>query len=90
MTWAWGPAQLERAREKGISRVVFDRGGYVYHGRVKAFADGAREGAERRDEEEDLGHRETRRPYSPSRRSGVRSSGSERSISLVKMRSERL
>lgn len=34
----------ERARENGISRVVFDRGGYLYHGRVKAFADGAREG----------------------------------------------
>jgi large subunit ribosomal protein L18 len=34
----------ERAVEKGITRVVFDRGGYIYHGRVKAFADGAREG----------------------------------------------
>jgi large subunit ribosomal protein L18 len=32
------------AREKGITRVVFDRGGYQYHGRVKAVADGAREG----------------------------------------------
>ncbi len=32
------------AKEKGIARVVFDRNGYVYHGRVKAVADGAREG----------------------------------------------
>ena len=32
------------AREKGITKVVFDRGGYQYHGRVKAVADGAREG----------------------------------------------
>jgi large subunit ribosomal protein L18 len=39
-----GRALAERAREKGITRVVFDRGGYIYHGRVKAFAEGAREG----------------------------------------------
>lgn len=38
-----GEAVAERAREKGIERVVFDRGGYIYHGRVKAVADGARE-----------------------------------------------
>ncbi|CAN5776169.1 50S ribosomal protein L18 [soil metagenome] len=33
-----------RAKEKGITRVVFDRGGYLYHGRVQALAEGAREG----------------------------------------------
>lgn len=33
----------ERAKEQGITRVVFDRGGYLYHGRVRAFAEGARE-----------------------------------------------
>ena len=32
------------AKEKGIDKVVFDRGGYIYHGRVAARADGAREG----------------------------------------------
>ena len=39
-----GKALAEKAREAGITRVVFDRGGYLYHGRVKAFAEGAREG----------------------------------------------
>lgn len=39
-----GKLLAERAREQGITRVVFDRGGYPYHGRVKAFAEGAREG----------------------------------------------
>ncbi|MFN8543033.1 MAG: 50S ribosomal protein L18 [Candidatus Binatia bacterium] len=33
-----------RCREKGISRVIFDRNGFLYHGRVRAVADGAREG----------------------------------------------
>ena len=37
-----GKAIAERAKEKGISKVVFDRGGYKYHGRVKALADAAR------------------------------------------------
>src|SRR5581483_4542836 len=39
-----GAALAERAKAAGISEVVFDRGGYKYHGRVKALADGAREG----------------------------------------------
>jgi large subunit ribosomal protein L18 len=39
-----GKLLAERAKEQGITRVVFDRGGYIYHGRVKAFAEGAREG----------------------------------------------
>jgi large subunit ribosomal protein L18 len=38
-----GKAVAERAKEKGITRVVFDRGGYQYHGRVKALADAARQ-----------------------------------------------
>jgi large subunit ribosomal protein L18 len=38
-----GALMAERARAAGIERVVFDRGGYQYHGRVKAFAEGARE-----------------------------------------------
>jgi large subunit ribosomal protein L18 len=38
-----GKQIAERAKEKGIQRVVFDRGGYLYHGRVKALADAARE-----------------------------------------------
>ena len=39
-----GMLVAERAKEKGINTVVFDRGGYVYHGRVAALAEGAREG----------------------------------------------
>ena len=35
---------VERAKSAGVQSAVFDRGGYRYHGRVKAFADGAREG----------------------------------------------
>lgn len=41
---AIGKAVAERAKNKGISSVVFDRGGYRYMGRIKALADGAREG----------------------------------------------
>ena len=37
-----GKVIAERAKERGIKRVVFDRGGYLYHGRVKALADAAR------------------------------------------------
>jgi large subunit ribosomal protein L18 len=40
---AIGKAVAERAKEKGIKQVVFDRGGYLYHGRIKALADAARE-----------------------------------------------
>ena len=39
-----GKILAERAKEDGIEEVVFDRGGYKFHGRVKALADGAREG----------------------------------------------
>ena len=39
-----GQLVAERAKQKGIARVVFDRGGYIYHGKVKALADAAREG----------------------------------------------
>lgn len=39
-----GQVMAERAKAKGIGKVVFDRGGYRYHGRVRAFAEGAREG----------------------------------------------
>ena len=39
-----GAMIAERALQKGIEEVVFDRGGYVYHGRVAALAEGAREG----------------------------------------------
>ena len=39
-----GAMIAERAKAKGIENVVFDRGGYLYHGRVQALAEGAREG----------------------------------------------
>ena len=38
-----GQLIAERAQERGIKKVVFDRGGYLYHGRIKALADAARE-----------------------------------------------
>jgi large subunit ribosomal protein L18 len=40
---AVGKSVAERAKAQGIDKVVFDRGGYIYHGRVKALADAARE-----------------------------------------------
>jgi len=40
---ALGKIIAERAKAKGVTKVVFDRGGYIYHGRVKALADAARE-----------------------------------------------
>ncbi len=40
---AVGAVIAERAMQKGVDAIVFDRGGYLYHGRVKAVADGARE-----------------------------------------------
>ncbi|HEV2562758.1 MAG TPA: 50S ribosomal protein L18 [Rhizomicrobium sp.] len=39
-----GKKIAERALAKGVTKVVFDRGGYIYHGRIKALADAAREG----------------------------------------------
>ena len=39
-----GKRIAQKAKEAGVTKVVFDRGGYKYHGRVKAVADGAREG----------------------------------------------
>ena len=41
---AVGKALAERAKKAGVSQVVFDRGGFLFHGRVKALADAAREG----------------------------------------------
>jgi large subunit ribosomal protein L18 len=43
-SYSAGKHLAEKARESGIESIVFDRGGYQYHGRVKAFADGARAG----------------------------------------------
>jgi large subunit ribosomal protein L18 len=43
LAWAVGKLVAQRAKEKGVSKVVFDRGGYAYHGRIAALAEGARE-----------------------------------------------
>jgi large subunit ribosomal protein L18 len=44
VSYAVGKLVAERAQQKGVALVAFDRGGYLYHGRVKALADGARAG----------------------------------------------
>ncbi len=44
VSYLLGKILAEKAKAKGISKVKFDRGGYRYHGRIKALADGAREG----------------------------------------------
>ncbi len=44
MAFEAGKLLAEKAKEAGVGRVIFDRGGYRYHGRVKAFAEGARKG----------------------------------------------
>lgn len=43
-SFALGKVFAEQAKKKKISRIVFDRNGHIYHGRIKAFAEGAREG----------------------------------------------
>ena|SRR5215813_4133457 len=48
-----GKAIAERAQSKGIERVVFDRGGYLYHGRVKALTDAARAAGLNKDEQKE-------------------------------------
>jgi large subunit ribosomal protein L18 len=40
----FGQLFAQRAKEKGISKIIFDRAGYLYHGRIKAFADALRKG----------------------------------------------
>ncbi len=44
MAFEAGKLLAEKAKAAGVEKVIFDRGGYKYHGRVKAFADGARKG----------------------------------------------
>lgn len=44
LAYAVGKELAEKAQQAGINKVVFDRNGYLYHGRVKSLADGAREG----------------------------------------------
>lgn len=43
-SFALGKIFAEEAKKKKLSKIVFDRNGYIYHGRIKAFADGARKG----------------------------------------------
>ncbi len=43
-SYALGKLFAEQAKKKKVSRIVFDRNGHIYHGRIKAFAEGAREG----------------------------------------------
>lgn len=47
IAYAVGKSLAQRAKDKGIDQVIFDRGPYQYHGRVKAFAEGLREGGVR-------------------------------------------
>ena len=44
LAWRVGMLAAQRCKEAGVERIVFDRGGYLYHGRVQALADGARHG----------------------------------------------
>ena len=44
LAWRVGMLAAQRCKEAGVERIVFDRGGFLYHGRVKALADGARHG----------------------------------------------
>ena len=44
LAWRVGALAAQRAKDAGIDKVVFDRGGYLYHGRVRALAEGARHG----------------------------------------------
>ena len=69
-----GKAIAERALEKGIESVVFDRGGYLYHGRIKALTDAAREAGLNKNEVVALRPKQRpRRPKSRKQNSGRRS-----------------
>jgi len=67
-----GKTIAERAKAKGVSKVVFDRGGYLYHGRIKALADAAREAGLQFYETKGKNansHKEARRGFVPTERS---------------------